>query len=44
MESQLTEEVIFGMYNREKVETIKYLNLSKSKWRSVEVTKNVGNT
>ncbi|CAN0113390.1 unnamed protein product [Ectocarpus sp. 6 AP-2014] len=34
---KLTEEVIFGMYNREKVETIKYLNLSKSKWRSVEV-------
>ena len=35
-DSQLTEEVIFDMYDLEKVETLKYLDLSKSKWRSVE--------
>lgn len=34
---QLTEEVIFDMYSKDKLETLKYLDLSKSKWRSVEV-------
>ncbi|CAM9265882.1 unnamed protein product, partial [Hapterophycus canaliculatus] len=32
---KLTEEVIFDMYSRDKVETLKYLDLSKSKWRSI---------
>ena len=34
---QLTEEVIWNKYDANKVETLKYLDLSKSKWRSVEV-------
>ncbi|CAM9822517.1 unnamed protein product [Scytosiphon promiscuus] len=34
---KLTEEVIFDMYSKDKVEMLKYLDLSKSKWRSVEI-------
>ena len=33
---QLTEEAIFDMYDMDQVEALKYLDLSKSKWRSVE--------
>lgn len=33
---QLTEETIFDMYDKDQMEALKYLDLSKSKWRSVE--------
>lgn len=44
LRQQLTEDVIWNKYDADKVETLKYLDLSRSKWRTVEVSTLYGKT